>query len=330
MIDTEKIHSFIDKLEREDKFSGTVLIAKDNETVFERAYGLASKTFSVPNTIETKFNLGSLNKIFTKVAILQLMQESMLELDDRVEKFLPDYPSDAVKRSTVRHLINHTSGLGHYWTQKFRASNGNLRTVDDFVRLFQDDLLLFEPGERKEYSNNGYVLLGKVIEILSGQSYYNYIKDRIYKLAGMHSTDHFELDSLEPDLATGYTIHKDDGCCPESREQELRNNIFTIGSKGSPAGGGFSTVHDMLRFDIAAAENKLLAPEYSAMIFRPIDGEPDSKLPRLILQAGGAAGVSAFYAKYPYDGYIAVILSNYDPENTESVEKRIRDEIIGS
>ncbi|MHA1961422.1 MAG: serine hydrolase domain-containing protein [Candidatus Thorarchaeota archaeon] len=328
MINTDEIDSYIKKLELEDRFSGAVLIAKDGEPVFQQAYGLASKTFNAANTVETKFNLGSLNKIFTKVAILQLMQEGKLGLDDIVGTFLPEYPSDVLKGVTIRQLITHSSGLGHYWTEKFQAANGNLRTVDDFVELFQDEPLLFKPGEKREYSNNGYVVLGKVIEAITGQSYYDYMRERVYGPAEMHSTDHFERDSVEPDLAVGYTTQDFDSCCPEGERQQRRNNIFIIGSRGSPAGGGYSTLHDILRFDLAVKNNVLLNAEYSAKVFRPINSTGDSELPRVILLAGGAAGVSSFYMKSPQAGYTVIVLSNYDPTDAAQVEERIRKTIL--
>jgi len=203
--DVEGLDGFIYDQVRDDLFSGAVLIAKDNAPFFKKAYGLASRRFDAPNRVDTKFNIGSLNKMFTHVAVAQLAEREKIAYDAPIKEYLPDYPPEVSGRVTIDHLLNFTSGMGHYWNERFFASMGNLRRVDDFIRLFIDEPLAFEPGERRQYSNNGYVLLGKIVEAVSGRDYYDYVRENIYKPAGMTDTDHYELDRPVPNLAIGYT-----------------------------------------------------------------------------------------------------------------------------
>ncbi len=326
-----EIQNVIDEMADQDLFSGTVLIARGEEVLFEKAYGYADKRFNVPNTIDTIFNIGSLNKRFTRIAILQLLQQGLLSLDDLVGKHLPDFKEEIASKVTIRHLLTFTSGLGDYFNDKFNRSIGNLRTLDNFVDLFIDDPLQFEPGERRLYSNAGYVVLGKIIEAISGMDYYDYIRKNIYEPAGMIHSDHYELDRPIPNLATGYT--KEMPCCSEPNddfpEDSRRNNYYMIGTKGSSAGGGHSTVRDLLRFDQAIVGEKLLDSEHSKMAILPLGADLEST-PKSIFLAGGASGLCALYLKFFEAGYTIFILSNYDPEDVEPLAGIVRDIIVGN
>ncbi|MHA2027068.1 MAG: serine hydrolase domain-containing protein [Candidatus Thorarchaeota archaeon] len=319
-INLRKLEALLRKMADEDKFSGVALVHKNGEIVFEGAYGFACKRFSVPNTIETKFNIGSLNKLITKTAILQLLQRGLLDLDDLVGKYLPDFPKDIAEKVKIRHLISFTSGMGDYFNERFASAIGRLRKLDDFVELFIDDPLLFEPGEKKHYSNAGYVVLGKIIEAVSGMDYFDYIRENIYKPAGMDNSDHYELDSPTPNRATGYT--RNSACC-ESIETGRRNNFYLIGTRGSPAGGGYSTVRDLMKFDIAVDNEKLLDGRHSKMVMRPIGSSLDTK-PKSAVLAGGAPGLIALYFKFFEFGHSVFVLSNYDPEDVEPMVTPIR------
>lgn len=306
-----------------DKFSGVVLVTKEDEIIFEKAYGYACKNFDVPNQLDTKFNIGSLNKVITKIAILQLLQKGKLTLDDLVGKHLPDFPKEIATKVKISHLISFTSGMGDYFNEKFTAGNGNLRTLDDFVPFFIDDPLLFEPGEKMEYSNAGYVVLGKIIEAVSGLDYYEYVKENIYKPAGMADSNHYEIDAIIPKLATGYTHHMPDGSIHPSKR---RTNYYIIGSRGSSAGGGQSTVYDLLKLDRAIANEVLLDKEHSGRVYIPLEMKPGT--PRVVGLAGGAPGLIALYLKFNFSGYTVFILSNYDPEDVEPVTKSIMDMFV--
>lgn len=322
----KQLDIFIRKQVAADEFSGCVLVAQDGEPIFRKAYGFASKRFSVPNRIDTKFNLGSCNKIFTKIAILQLAEQSKLSFEDYISKHLPSYPSDVADKVTINHLLSHTSGMGHYWNERFEASKHKLRTVDDFLSLFINDPLSFEPGKKVEYSNAGYVVLGKIIEAVSGQDYYDYVREHIYKLAGMNDSDHYEMDMPTPNLAMGYT-KMDEKDHP--LEGPRRNNLFHIGVKGSPAGGGYSTVDDMLKFCTALRGHILLNAKYTELALLPIRARTAKETkPRCFGHAGGAPGVGSMFKMYLDLGYISVVLSNYDPEAMWTIDKRIEGMIL--
>jgi D-alanyl-D-alanine carboxypeptidase len=324
--DVEELEAFLGRQVKADKFSGCTLVAEDEEVVFKRAYGLASKRFSVPNQVDTKFNLGSVNKIFTKVGILQLAELGGLSFDDYVIQHLPDYPAGVAKRVTINHLLNHTSGMGHYWNEKFRVSKDSLRTVDDFLKLFIDNPLSFDPGQKFEYSNAGYVVLGKIIEVVSGQNYFDYVREHIYKRADMKNTDHYEMDFPTPDIAIGYTLMDLKG---HRVAGPRRNNLFMFGVKGSPAGGGYSTVADMLKFCLALLHYKLLTPEYTKLLFTPTQRRPSGKKrPRVFRHAGGGPGIGAIFEMYLDLNVIDIVLSNYDPDSMWAVSEKIKSIII--
>jgi CubicO group peptidase (beta-lactamase class C family) len=203
---SSQLEQHLEKLVQEDHFSGAVLLAKDGQPLFKKAYGLASVAFQVPNKVDTKFNLASMGKMFTGVAVAQLAQQSKLSFDDLVGKHLPDYPNKAVAgKVTIHHLLTHTSGMGSYWNDKFEAAKDNIRKVADFLPFFVDDALQFEPGQRWSYSNAGYIVLGAIIEKVSGEDYYDYVREHVFKPAGMTNTDCYELDRDTPNLAIGYT-----------------------------------------------------------------------------------------------------------------------------
>ena len=158
------------------RFSGNVLIAKDGRPVFQRAYGLADRERRVANTLETRFNLGSMNKMMTAVAIAQLAAEGKLSFQDPVAKFIPDFPTPAAARKIrIEHLLTHTSGLGSYFSPRWFQARP--QTIADGLRVAREDTTLaFEPGTGSRYSNTGFLLLGAIVEKVSGQSYFDYVR----------------------------------------------------------------------------------------------------------------------------------------------------------
>jgi Beta-lactamase len=165
-------HAILNAQAMAGEFSGVVLIARDGKPFFDEAVGFAQRDFGVPNRPDTKFNLGSINKIFTQVAIAQLAEQGKLSFDDTIRKHLPDYPNPAADRITIQQLVSMTSGLGDFFGERYDATpKDHLRTLSDFLPLFASDPLRFEPGTGRQYSNAGYIVLGLIIEKVSGQSY---------------------------------------------------------------------------------------------------------------------------------------------------------------
>jgi CubicO group peptidase (beta-lactamase class C family) len=246
-----------------DLFSGVVLVAEGPTIWFQKAYGMAEKSFQVPNRVDTKFNLGSLDKMFTAVAIAQLVAEHKLLFNDKLVDVLPDYPNPAVAaKITIHQLLTHTSGLGEVLKPEMREKKKKFVALRDYFPLFVNDPLQFEPGSRWSYSNAGYIVLGAVIEKISGQPYFDYVREQIFMPAGMTATGCFELDQVVPNLAIGYGRFDDDilGIGPR------RNNGVFLGYKGNSAGGGYSTAPDLFRFARALQVHRLLSAELTEKV----------------------------------------------------------------
>jgi CubicO group peptidase (beta-lactamase class C family) len=327
----QQSQTFTHALADADMFSGTLLIARNGEPLLHEAWGLASRAHSVPNRIDTKFNLGSMNKMFTAVSVLQLAQAGKLALTDTISQHLPNYPTPAAETITIHHLLCHTSGLGSYWNEQFAQSKSRLRQVTDFLPLFQDQPLAFEPGERFQYSNSGFILLGAVIEATSGMSYFEYVRAHIYRPGGMINTEAFAADEEVPNLAMGYT-HTD----WQNRFHADRwfNNLFLHVVMGGPAGGGFSTAPDLLRFANTLLAHRLLTPEYTALLLANQTGDDhyaygfmaDSEgQSRVVGHAGGFPGICSNMDIFLDRGYTAVIMTNCDPPAALWVRDKVRE-----
>jgi CubicO group peptidase (beta-lactamase class C family) len=255
------LEQFVGTLARADLFSGTVLLAKDGKTLYSAAFGQANKDFAVPNAMDTKFNLGGMNKMFTSTVIAQLVEQGKLSYEDPLSKFLPDFPSAAAAHKIrIKHLLTHTGGLGSYFNDEFmRSSRDRYRSVDEMMQLAKGDSLAFDPGSRWSYSNTGMLVLGKVIEVVTKQDYFDYVREHLAKPAGMMSTDAYELDRVNSNLAVGYQRE-----FAEDGTMGYRNNIFMHVIRGGPAGGGYSTAEDLLRFATALTSGKLVRSRRSS------------------------------------------------------------------
>ena len=330
----QELEGMIKKLVAADLFSGTVLLARDGVPIFSGAYGVANKDFNVPNRLDTKFNLGSMNKMFTGVAIMQLVERGQLSLEDPLAKFLPDFPDpEAAKKIRIKHLLTHTAGLGGYFSKRFWESSRDLyRTVDDMIKLAAaDEKLLFEPGARWQYSNTGMLVLGKVVEKVSGQSYYDYVRENIYRPAGMVNTDCYELDKVTPNLAIGYDKDfTDSGVI-------FRNNIFSHVLRGGPQGGGYSTAEDLLKFERALRGNKLLKTESVKLM---LSAKPELNSPnygfgfqvdtekQLVGHGGGFRGISSNLDIFLGNGYTAIFMSNYGNGAGRNIMEKMRELVM--
>ena len=334
---TAQLESLIDKAALADSFSGAALVAKDGKTIFQKAVGFANKETRLPNKIGTRFNLGSINKSFTSIAIAQLAQRGKLRYSDTVARHLPDYANKAVaEKVTIHQLLTHSSGLGDYLNSESLA---RVKTLRDLLPLFVNQPLLFEPGESLQYSNSGYVVLGLIIERLSGRSYYDYVKENIFKPAGMTKTDSYELNQKVEDLAVGYTSMSREG--PQRGTRTA--NTSTLAGKGSSAGGGYSTVEDMLKFANALSANKLLSPEFTEIVFtagginKPAGpgrayGFMQSQMNgvRIVGNGGGGPGVNAVFRIYFGRGYTVVVLSNYGPPSGQEIAGKIQEIVLAN
>ena len=328
------LSSFINNLSMKDAFSGSVLVAKGNDVIFKGSVGYANKTWKIKNNIDTKFSLGSMNKMFTAIAALQLIEKGKLKFDDKLIEFvdnswLPKGNSDSI---TIRQLLTHTSGLGNFFNDEFNQSNKEVyRNLAAYKPLISQSELLFTPGSRNRYSNSGMLMLGLVVEKVSGESYYDYVQKHIYNKANMLNSGSFELDSVTDNLASGYLkrMHSD----------QWVDSIYARAIKGSPAGGGFSTVEDLHQFSLALTEFKLLGKELTEDAYTEktkynsafwygygfsVSSEPNN---RIVGHGGAYLGVDARLDIHLDSGFIVVILANQS-DVVAPVRRKIN-ELIG-
>lgn len=228
-------------------FSGTILVAKGDTILATNAIGLADREKNIQNTLDTQFNLGSMNKMFTATAIMQLYEEGKIELNKTVGDYIPDYPNiDIAEKATVHHLLTHTSGLGDFFYPiYYQNSWSNHSDVIDYLPLFVDDQLLFEPGAQFSYSNAGFIVLGLIIEEVTGQNYFDYISENIFTPCEMTDSTYLESERAGAKVAIGYSS----AGVPNIDERLLN---------GCPAGGGYSTIHDLYNFSRALLAGELL------------------------------------------------------------------------
>jgi D-alanyl-D-alanine carboxypeptidase len=325
----------LDDLAKNDGLSGVVLMGKDGKPVFEQAYGYANLADHVPNRTDTKFNIASMGKMFTATAVLQLVEAGQISLDETVGKYLPDYPNKTVRdKVTVRQLLTHTSGMGNFWEALAGKAKEHYVAVSDYVPLFADQPLQFEPGKGFAYSNNGYTVLGLIIEAVSGKTYFDYVRDGIFKPSGMTATDAYELNVPVPQLAMGYSRSAD-------VPGQLLSNLYTIPFKGSPAGGSYSTAEDLLKFANALMSHKLLsAADTDTLTTGKVDygnrryaygfTEETANGHRLIGHGGGNTGIADELMIFADLGYTVVILTNGDVENFWDIESFMKRTIMGA
>lgn len=294
-------------LRRLDGFAGTVLVAKNGAVQFEKAYGLASRRYEVPNKVTTRYNIGSITKDFTKVAIGQLAQAGKLQLDVPIGTYLPNYPNKEIaQKVTVQQLVDHTSGLGDIFTPRFWQRNTmQFTSWQHFIDFFAAEPLKFEPGKGEAYSNYGYIVLGAIIEAVSGQNYFDYIQKHVFDPVGMSGSGFFDLRQPVGDLATGHTMQSG-----EWRE----NTTGRPSPRGLPAGGSYSSARDLLLFDRALRAKKLLNEEWTRWWFHG-DAEAEGTW------AGGSPGVNAAVSSNPV--WTVVVLTNVDPPLAEKVAPQI-------
>ncbi|MCZ6500007.1 MAG: serine hydrolase [Gammaproteobacteria bacterium] len=311
----EEIAAYIHDKAETDQFSGAVIVAHNGKAIFAEAFGDADKKTRRKNTLDTPVNLGSMNKMFTALAIAQLVDEGLLDYADTVGQHLPDYPNPVVRNEvTIHQLLSHTSGLGSYWGKKFDSKKNDLTTVADFVALFAEDPLEQPPGKGFLYSNNGPTVAGLIIEKVSGLSYYDYIRQNIYLRARMTRSDHYRKDDNGAGFAIGYE---------KTESGEWQDNIDWLGMIGGPAGGGYASANDLLRYSSALSGGDIVSAAQvetvtSGKIRLAEDfaygygfGEHELAGQRYVGHNGGAPGTNAEFSLFPELGYTVIVLANY-------------------
>lgn len=309
-------------------YSGTLIVARNGTPIVKIAAGLADREASNANTLDTRFRVGSMNKMMTAVAILQLVQAGKVKLEATVGTYLSDYPNKAFADTvTIHHLLSHTGGAGDIFGPQFEAKRLELKTLKDYVALYGSRAPEFTPGDDWRYANYGFIVLGRVIEEASGQSYADYVRDHIFKVAGMTRAG-FEPETVAVEgRSKGYMLG----------EAGLESNAETLPWSGTPAGGGYATVGDWLAFANALTGHKLLDKTHTDLMMSRQTSEgyaygfqdKSSADVRAGGHSGGAPGMNGDLRIIGDGQLVIVALSNVSPPARASglageITKRVR------
>lgn len=293
---TDKLDKIINEYNALGLFSGNVLVAKDGNVISEKQYGFADWEKKIPVTPETLFRIGSLNKMFTHTLIKQLEQENKLKLDDPLSRYLDIYPGETGDKITIKMLIEMKAGLGDYLNNpEFNQNRARFKTVNDFLEIIKNEPLLFEPGTQQEYSNSGYVVLGGIIEKVTGKSYTENLKERLLLPLDLENTHYLILGETVPNMAAGTRI---------TFSGEKVNSPFM--EQPSPAGGMFSNARDLLKLDQYLRQTGYLSQA---------------------IRAGGTPVWNSVFAQMK-DGYTVIINSNFG-QVADEIIMRFEDALNG-
>jgi CubicO group peptidase (beta-lactamase class C family) len=308
-----------------DAFSGVVLIGKGDRVLLERAYGWANLEDSVRNTAESRFTIASIGKMFTAAAIGQLVAAGKLHFGDTLAKVLPEYPNaDRAHQITIRELLGHTAGLGDLFGDSAYDRNRDYSSPLALASVVASRPLLFAPGTKWSYSNEGYVVLGAVIERVSGETYDDYLQRHVFAPAGMLHTGNFAADDVVPHRSVGYRHRATD---PLGVKPPYGNRTFV--RKGSPAGGAYTTARDLWQFTRALLDGRVLDSRVRDSLWvgrSPLPWDKtqlygygvivSSEASRTVLGHGGGGSGSGIDNELRFfaDGsYSVVVLANIDP-----------------
>lgn len=314
---------------QEDKFSGAILLTRGDQVLLREAYGFADREARVPNTVETRFRTASTSKMFTAAAVLRLVQDGKLELEDRVGEIVPGLRNKPIAPATIHQLLTHTSGAGDFFGPRYDAHKKELQVHDDYVRFFGGDALAFVPGEKFQYSNLGYMYLGAVIEHASGKSFYDYLEAAVFAPARMAHTDTAPADVGMQGRARGYIR--------PPGERAWRSAAEYLDYRPDGAGGAWSTIDDLDRFLHALRENRILDATHTQLMLGQkaeawkghgygygvwMDDYPGGG--QWIGGIGGEMGSNSEAWFTPGSGYQVIVLSNFDPGAAVQVSEFVR------
>ncbi|HWI76443.1 MAG TPA: serine hydrolase domain-containing protein [Sphingomicrobium sp.] len=324
-------------LAAEDSFSGVVLVAKGDEVLVNRAYGLADQEWKAPNRTDTLFHMASVGKMFTAAAILKLAGEGKLSLDDTLAKWVPEYPHPEAAKITLKQLLTHSAGIGDWDGRQVRGPHSGAELAATMTEPLQ-----FEPGARFNYSNAGFVLLQAVVEKATGKSFAAALQDLVFAPAGMKRTGLWPVTAIMPNRATGYLRPEDD---PLGLGPRYANAQF-LGYDGNGSGGEYSTAADMLAFNRAIATGKLLGQDLTTEMLTPRIDFAGAQRPSKYgygVDLGTCSGHATFghggggpnsgvssVDYYVRDGdWSIIVLSNYDPPAAEDLAFSVCEFVAG-
>ena len=318
--DIPRMELVIQSFVSDQHFMGSILVARGNEVILDKGYGFANLEWEVPNSPSSKFRLGSITKQFTAASILLLEERGKLSINDPVKKYMSDAPP-AWDKITIYNLLTHTSGIPSFTTFPDYASLEPFTTTpEQLVKRFRDKPLDFQPGEKFSYSNSGYVLLGYLIEKISGESYEKFVQDNIFTPLGMKNSGYDSNSAIIPHRAAGYSPG------PNGPENAGYINMRVPLS----AGGLYSTTDDLLRWEQALFGGKLLSPASLQKMTTPFKDDYACGLGvhtvngrKVIEHGGGIEGFNTMLAYYPEDKLTVVVLSNMNGPATPGIASKL-------
>ncbi len=303
-----RVDSILTVYAKQNKFNGSVLIGHKGKTLLAKGYGMANYNYDIANTSTTKFKLASVSKQFTAMAIMILQEKGKLGVDDKLSKYIPDYPKG--DKISVYNLITHTSGITNVTSlPSFDSIKVMPHSHEQLIAHFKNKPLEFEPGTKMDYSNSGYILLSYIIEKASGKKYGEFMQENIFKPLGMKNSGLFTNQEVLKNIALGYS-ETDNGPV---------NVAYIDMSIPSGAGALYSTVEDMYLWDQALYTEKLVKKSSLEKIFTPfkdnyaygvkVDSYANHKM---ITHSGGIEGFATITYRFPDDELYIVILKNFD------------------
>jgi len=302
----EKIDSLLTAYEKVNYFNGTVLVARKGTIIFEKGYGYKNKKALLANDPNTIFQIGSITKQFTSAIILQLKEKQKLSLQDKLSKYIPDYPNG--DQITIEHLLTHTAGVYNYTNDRDFMKNESTKPIarDSLVALFRNKPLDFKPGEKFNYSNSGYILLGYIIEKVTGKSYFQVVRDNIFRPLHMDHSGFDFTHLTSSDKATGYN--------PPAPQVPAE---IVDSSASFSAGAVYTTVGDLYKWDRALYSGSILSHSSEEAAFTPhlakygYGWTIDSLFgKRVVEHGGGITGFVSFILRAPEDETCIIVLDN--------------------
>ena len=295
------------------RFSGTVLLAKDGQILLSKGYGMANHEWDIPNAPQTKFRLGSITKQFTAMAIMQLEERGLLKVDDPVTKYVPDYPKATGDKITIHHLLTHTSGIPNFTSfPEYQKTMMSPSPAEKTLERFKDKPLDFTPGEKFNYSNSGYVLLGLIVEKVSGKPYDTFLQENIFGPLGMKNTGYERWDVVLKNRASGYDLSP----------RGLVNSAYLDMTIPGGAGALYSTVEDLYLWDQALYTEKLVKNATMERIVKSwITAGPMGSYGygwavntvanhKIVAHGGGINGFQTLIARFPEERGTFIFLRN--------------------
>ncbi len=325
-----KLNDYFKDLEEKQAFSGTLLVAKGDQVVIKESYGIANHDYDIRNTLDTKFCIASISKSITSMAIMILVQQEQINLNDTIDKYILDYPSGDI--ITIHHLLTHTSGLTFLYNDpEYQMYIKDNHTLEEYIHRFKHKPLVTKPGETFEYSNMGYSLLSYIIEKVSNKTYSTFIQENIFDKLLMKNTGCFRNENILKNRAYGYS----------KVEGNIINCDMANISAFNGAGDIYSTVEDLYAWIRALLKGELLSKDYNEMLFRDYGSaydvfrysygkimfKKDNKI-EYFYQDGGLPGFKSIYIIYPDRDITVILLSNYDFINMQDILDKIEESVL--